>query len=72
MIVPKHGHDIVDRNRLKRRLREVGRTAVLPRLRTEGLELDLLVRVRPGAYRAGFGRLKEELTGVTEEVCSAK
>jgi len=68
--VPKHGHDIVDRNRLKRRLREVGRTEVLPRLGDAGLELDILVRARTGAYGVGFGRLKEELLSVTEELCS--
>lgn len=70
MIVPKHGRDIVDRNRLKRRLREVGRTEVLPRLRDAGLEMDVLVRARAGAYGVGFDRLKEELLSVTEELCS--
>jgi len=72
MIVPKHGHDIVDRNRLKRRLREVGRTEVLPRLREAGVEMDVLVRARAEAYGVGFGRLREELLSVTEALCSSE
>ncbi len=61
MIVPKHGHTIVERNRLKRRLREIVRTAVLPALDREAAPVDVLVRARPGAYRARFPRLREEL-----------
>lgn len=70
LVVPKHGHGVVDRNRVKRRLREIGRTEVLPRLRVEGLVLDLLVRARREAYRAGFDQLRKELTAITEDLCS--
>ena len=70
MIVPKHRHSIVERNRVKRRLREIGRTRVLPRLKEHGLALDVLVRARPEAYEVGFRSLKDELQSVTEELCS--
>ena len=61
VIVPKHRHGIVDRNRLKRRLREIGRREVLPRLRSTGVEVDLLVRARREAYEVGFEELRREL-----------
>ncbi len=70
MIVPKHRHSIVERNRVKRRLREIGRTRVLPRLREHGMALDVLVRARREAYGVGFRTLRDELQAVTEDLCS--
>ena len=61
----------VQRNRLKRRLREIGRTVILPRLRERGQALDLLLRARPEAYAASFEALREELQRLTEELCSS-
>ena len=69
IIVPKHRHTIVERNRVKRRLREIGRTEVLPRLEGAGLALDVLVRARSEAYGAGFCTLKSELQAVAENLC---
>lgn len=59
--MPKHRHAIVARNRLKRRLREIVRTELLPRLDTGGVAVDVLVRARAAAYRARFADLREEL-----------
>ncbi len=70
MIVPKHRHSIVERNRVKRRLREIGRTRVLPPLRERGLALDVLVRARREAYGVGYRRLSDELQSVMEDLCS--
>jgi ribonuclease P protein component len=70
MIVPKHRHSIVERNRVKRRLREIGRTCVLPRLSAQGLGLDVLVRARREAYGVGFRILMDELHSITEDLCS--
>lgn len=70
VVVPKHKHEIVERNRVKRRLRELGRTVVLPGLRNSGLALDVLVRARPEAYAAGFDDLRRELAELTEALCS--
>jgi len=61
LIVPKHGHRIVDRNRLRRRLREIGRRELLPRLRERDVAVDLLVRVHRTAYTAEFVALSGEL-----------
>lgn len=69
-MVPKHKHTIVERNRLKRRLRELGRTRVLPALRGAGLALDVMVRARAEAYDAAFPALRDELDRVTEALCS--
>ena len=68
MIVPKHGHTIVARNRLRRRLREIGRLEVLPRLDALSRELDFLVRARREAYDVSFQRLRNQLVKLTEEL----
>lgn len=66
LIVPRHGQRIVDRNRLKRRLREILRIAVLPRADREPVAMDILLRARRDAYRATFAELKDELSGWME------
>jgi ribonuclease P protein component len=68
--VPKHKRTAVARNRLKRRLREIGRTELLPRLRRAGRPLDLLLRARPEAYEVGYRELRTQLTEVVDELCS--
>jgi ribonuclease P protein component len=70
VVVPKHRHTIVQRNRVKRRLREAGRTLVLPLLRNSGQALDVLVRARPEAYAASYDVLRGELLELAEELCS--
>lgn len=56
-VVPKHGRSIVERNRLKRRLREIVRLNILQRIPS----VDMIVRARPEAYSASFGTLEREL-----------
>jgi ribonuclease P protein component len=70
VVVPKHKHTIVERNLVRRRLREIGRTVVLPALRNSGAALDVLVRARPEAYAAPFAQLRDELATLVEELCS--
>ena len=70
VVVPKHKHTIVERNLVRRRLREIGRTVVLPALRNSGAALDVLVRARPDAYAAPFAQLRDELATLVEELCS--
>jgi ribonuclease P protein component len=70
LVVPKHRHRVVDRNRVKRRLREIGRREVLPRMRAAGIEGDLLVRARREAYGAGYQQLRRELIQMAEALCS--
>ncbi len=69
-IVPKHRHTVVERNLVRRRLREIGRRTVLPALAEAGCDLDVLVRARPSAYTVGFPELLAELAGITEGLCS--
>lgn len=69
-IVPRHGRPVVARNLLRRRLREIGRRDVLPRLRQDGGSWDILVRTRPQAYDAPFSVLKNDLIRLTERLCS--
>lgn len=61
IIVPKYRHNSVQRNRLKRQLREVVRLEVLPRLAGQNLSVDVLIRARREAYDASFRVLREEL-----------
>jgi ribonuclease P protein component len=56
-VVPKYKHTGVDRNRLKRRLRELIRVDVLPELPP----MDLVIRVLPVAYTRNFETLRAEV-----------
>jgi ribonuclease P protein component len=67
-IVPKHGQRAVDRNRVKRRLREVARRELLPRLKKAERPWDVLIRARRGAYRVGYQQLRRDLMDVCEEL----
>ena len=68
-IVPRYGHPVVERNLLRRRLKEIGRRELLPELRRRGCPADLLVRTRPQAYLASFPELRAELIHLTERLC---
>jgi ribonuclease P protein component len=68
LIVPKHGQRAVDRNRVKRRLREIARRELLPRLKKAGRPSDVLIRARRGAYRAKYEQLRRELMDACEEL----
>ena len=70
LIVPRHGRRIVDRNLLKRRLREIGRRNVLPWLDARGVSTDVLIRARPSAYEAEFDVLSREVSEAVEGSCS--
>lgn len=70
VVVPKHKHRIVERNLVKRRLREIGRTEALPRLAGAARALDLMLRARPEAYDAPFEALRGEIVQLVEELCS--
>ena len=59
IVVPRHRHSAVDRNRLKRRLRELVRTRLIPAL--DGLGGDLVIRARAEAYDDSFEALGRQL-----------
>jgi ribonuclease P protein component len=70
VVVAKHGRRIVDRNLLKRRLREIGRRRVLPELGTRGAAVDVLIRARGKAYEAKFEELAHDVMRAVEELWS--
>jgi ribonuclease P protein component len=57
VVVPKHGRNIVDRNRAKRRLKELARLRLLPVIG----RVDLLIRAKPEAYRSTFDDLSAQV-----------
>ena len=71
LIVPKHGRNIIERNRLKRRLREIGRRQILPGLEEAGVRVDVLIRARRSAYRVEFEGLAREVREAVEGLCSS-
>jgi ribonuclease P protein component len=64
LIVPKYKHTSVDRNRLKRRLRELVRTRLLPTLPP----IDLVVRAFPSAYSADLAGLADQIGRVRRAI----
>lgn len=72
LVVPKHRRRVVDRNRLRRRLRELGRVELLPPLEAQSLAMDVLIRARAEAYLAPFGVLQAEMREVAEALCSGR
>ena len=58
VVVALHGHSAVARNKLKRRLRQILRTEILPRA---SQSYDAVVSVRASAYSASFDALRDSL-----------
>lgn len=67
LIVPKYSHSAVDRNRVKRRLREIVRQHALPVLGA----VDFVIRALPSAYRADFSALQQQVVRVCEKLSTA-
>lgn len=63
-VVPKHGKSSVERNLLKRRLRELTRTAILPHM----APVDMVIHARPSAYRLRFDELAGLATTIDQQV----
>jgi ribonuclease P protein component len=69
-VVPKLGHNSVERNLVKRRIREILRQDVCPMLMRHSVVADVLVRARRNAYGAAYGDLRTELVDWAEALCS--
>ncbi len=69
VVVPKHSRSGVQRNRLKRRLREGARLELLPRCMERAVALDVLIRARPEAYDAAYEQLIEEIRAISKQLC---
>ena len=64
VVVGKHGHTIVERNRLRRRLRELARVKLIPAVK----RMDIVLRVSPSAYEASFSVLAEEIDTIVSRL----
>lgn len=64
IVVAKFGFSAVERNKLKRRLRELVRSRMLPVL----APMDLLVRARREAYGATFALLSDDVDESTKRL----
>jgi len=64
VIVAKFGHTAVERNKLKRRLRELVRMRMLPVISP----MDLLVRARREAYSATFEMLTDDVNDAAQRL----
>lgn len=70
-MVPRHQHSAVDRNRLKRQLRELVRIELLPALggtHPEAACADVSIRARREAYDASFTELQIDVRTVAERL----
>lgn len=66
VIVGKHGHTIVERNRLRRRLREMVRTRLIPVMGGA----DVVVRTLPSAYELSYVELLAEFEKIILRVAT--
>ncbi len=69
--MPRYGRSTVQRNRVRRRLREIARRDLLPRAFHAGVALDLILKAKPSAYGRSLGKLRAAIAGRLEELCSA-
>lgn len=67
IIVPRFKHSAVERNRLKRRLRELARREWVGPLEAVAPH-DLVIRATPAAYGAPFDRLAEDMTRLRDKI----
>jgi ribonuclease P protein component len=74
IIVPRHKHTAVARNLVKRRLRALCRTTLLPALRERAVAdvaVDVVVRATPAAYAVGYETLAAEIRRIATRLGSA-
>jgi ribonuclease P protein component len=64
LVIPRFKHSAVARNRVKRRLRELARTQILP----TALAVSIVLRIRPEAYSASFGALSKDVLQMVEQL----
>jgi ribonuclease P protein component len=68
-VVPRHQHSAVDRNQLKRRLRELVRIELLPKLRDRP-STDIAIRARRESYAAEFAALHDDIISVAAQLAT--
>ena len=68
VIVGKHRHTVVERNRLRRRLRELARIRLIP----FHSEIDVIIRSLPAAYDVSFSTLTNEIDEIGRQLGEQK
>lgn len=63
VIVPKFGKTVVERNRLRRQVRDIARTVLLPVIGAR----DILIKTFPSTYGTRFNALREELAEIASK-----
>jgi len=63
-VIPKHNRSGVERNTLKRKLREIVRVEILAVLPA----VDLIIKSRPDAYHADFKAIASDLRKMADEI----
>ena len=63
-VVPRYKRSAVDRNRLKRRLRELVRVELLPTLPP----MDIVLRTLPHAYERDFAGLRDDVLRLVRQL----
>lgn len=63
-VIPKHNQSNVQRNTLKRKLREIVRVEILTVLPP----VDVVIKSRPDAYRADFKAIASDLHRMANEI----
>lgn len=66
-MVPRYKRSAVERNLVKRRLREIARQELLPRLSSLEGARDVLIRARREAYGTSYQELRDELAEWVQE-----
>jgi ribonuclease P protein component len=64
LVVPLFKQSAVKRNQLKRRLRELSRLRLLP----TDIAADVVLRIRPEAYRASFEALTTDVARAVDQL----
>lgn len=68
VVVGKHRHTIVQRNRLRRQLRELARTRLIP----FHARMDIVIRSLPAAYGTTFSELEKEIDEISQQLGKRK
>jgi ribonuclease P protein component len=71
IVVPKHGHKVVARNLVRRRLREAVRRDGLPAALASRAAVDIVLFAKPAAYQASYEALRDAVVDSMERACAS-
>jgi ribonuclease P protein component len=65
--VGKQGHTVVERNRLRRQMRELARLRLIPGC----ARINVILKALPNAYKADFKQLSDEVNEIKLQLVAA-